>query len=619
MKFYFGHTLFSSPHSWRLVHAVLSSLSLLALLVALKSLDGGTKKAEVPFHEAEIRASSVFSHEAERPGLLTLPALPSASLHLLHRRGLRSPSVRTPQIAARGSPENVTVLPFLLYAHASPPSAPLSGADVPRLQTDEQVKAASASQGDSSRGRRDGGESRKKEEAAPARGGAAEEGNEAENEERLTPDEVLGVPFWSVPRTRPVEEAAALLHPSLVPLSRLFLFRSEQPSLEDANAADFHSSPSASASTAASPRRRPAPKFFSTSLSSYLEALFASLVRVVPDVQLYNLPLRPDFCVFLPLPADFLVAHTRYGFKESHLGAAPVHDLTLQLHGKREICAAAAAAFRLHVNRRARDAEARVAGRQTEGENARPHAVRDRGPNQREGREQEKPGQDGGDARSVSEERKAELVSWLGADCESLFEAEERLSCFPLGTEGELPASLDYVDTDGIARFTWKALFSRFAATLSSRGLYSAALDVILPWTYTTDSQGRLHSASCANGGPLIPFRFAPDSRESSVLQSAGKVSDSPKTAKERTAFDGFLVEVCSARRGRSFDPVYVQLHFLFNLVFLTYPYGVAPVVFTVVESVLLAVVLTAVALWWLYGRRRSSAYFSVAAKDKSV
>nr|CEL64176.1 TPA: hypothetical protein BN1204_000900 [Neospora caninum Liverpool] len=409
-------------------------------------------------------------------------------------------------------------------------------------------------------------------------GGAVEDANSAD---------VLRIPFWVMPQNVGDERPRGdrRLHASRGPLRHLFLFSRRDPRL------------SVGASDA------PAGSFLlSSSVSSYLWTLLSPLPPLVPDVQLYNLPLRPAGCVLLPLHSFFLSPNARYGFKESHLGSAPVDDLHVRVYGKAEICRAAAEAARAEMlNRCAEELE--------EGDCGGAHG-RD---------EAEATGEETG--RDLSASQKRELVAWLGTECAPFLAAPDA-AFIPRQTDPEtrnrVPSS-----THKPTSFQWPELVGSLAGRFQSA--YAAAIDAVLPWTFTTDAGGRLFNAA-APTTPLVPFFFSPSSLsqtgEARSSSLAGGEDSTPRMPAETTdSFAGFLVEVCAATRGRSFDPRHLRLPFLFNLVFLEYPCGVAPVVFTLVESVLVALVLAALALAWIQGKPvlfRDSG-LPQKSKDKSI
>ncbi|EPR57590.1 putative transmembrane protein [Toxoplasma gondii TgCatPRC2] len=451
---------------------------------------------------------------------------------------------------------------------------------------------------------------------------------------------VLQIPFWTVPwidgKAPSLGVQENLSPASDCPLCHLFRVSRGGMSGEPVDAASSGDSA--------------APPFFSSSVSAYLWTLLSPLPRVLPDVQLYNVPLRPEACVFLPLPAFFLAPRARYGFKESHLGAAPVHDLRVRVHGKAEICRAAAVSVREQLRRNAKGTQQRRIveddGQADEGGGSERElpgspgaaAGAESGKRRRQGRRQsdnpdnEKRG--GGEAANEEERsnfdltaaQQQQLVSWFGSECGPFLDSEPS-SVLPSksGTAAEANVTSSGQHEKG-ASSQWQEFRNRFARKWTVRNVSSAILDAVLPWTFTAGDSGTLYSATAET--PLVPFFFSADSPNKSngekpTSSDAGVEGAEGRTPEENPgSFDGFIVEVCAAKRGRSFDPVYIHLPFLFNLVLLEYPFGVAPLVFTIVESVLFALLLTVLALWWVHGKSFFFGSFlsvDTANQEKSV
>ncbi|KEP64560.1 UNVERIFIED_CONTAM: hypothetical protein HHA_294050 [Hammondia hammondi] len=451
---------------------------------------------------------------------------------------------------------------------------------------------------------------------------------------------VLQIPFWTVPwmdgKARSCEVEESLSPASDCPLCHLFLVSRGGMSGERADSASSGDSAF--------------PLFFSSSVSAYLWTLLSPLPRVVPDIQLYNVPLRPDACAFLPLPAFFLALTARYGFKESHLGAAPVHDLRVRVHGKAEICRAAAVSVRERLRRNAEgtrqrripedDGQADEGGEpgrelpDTPGEAAGAESEKRRRQGRRESDDRDNGKRGGGEAANEEDRsnfdltaaQKQQLVSWLGSEC-APFLASEPFSVLPSKSGPAAEAcGTSSAHHEGGASSQWQEFLNRFPRNWTVRNVSSAILDAVLPWTFTAGDSGTLYSAAAET--PLVPFFFSADSPNKSSGEKPSSSDAGVEGAEGRTpaenpgSFDGFIVEVCAAKRGRSFDPVYIHLPFLFNLVLLEYPFGVAPLVFTIVESVLVALLLTALALWWVHGKSFLFGRFlsaDTASQEKSV
>lgn len=173
-------------------------------------------------------------------------------------------------------------------------------------------------------------------------------------------------------------------------------------------------------------------------------------------------------------------------------------------------------------------------------------------------------------------------------------------------------------------------------------------LDAVMPWTWRTDGSGRV--LQTAGNAPMdywetlhLEGSFGEDAgtdepmsqgKTLRLVHSSGseevgglrneRGSETSGGSEERPAVPDpfYVLEVCAPVRGRSFDPALLHAPVPFDIVLVTYRYGIAPIflvcVLSVVPASLLAIVawllliseispLRQLLLWVCDGRRRST------------